>query len=127
MSTATMARAAGERSTTRRIVAYLVIRVTGAALAVLVLGHLLVTHVVTDVAGTDASFVARHWGSALWLAWDSLLLAAAVVHGTAGLWLAIEEYAGDERRRCRLHRVLLCLSAVLVCIGFYGIAHAIYD
>src|SRR5690348_12622579 len=61
------------RRHSRRMV-YVMMRLTGVLLAVLVTGHLLVTHVVTDVAGTDAGFIAKRWGSALWVTWDSLML-----------------------------------------------------
>lgn len=78
---------------------YLVVRVTGVLLAVLVSGHFAVTHIVTDVAATDASFVAQRWGSALWVAWDGLMLVCAVAHGAAGVWTAVDEYVSLGRRR----------------------------
>ncbi|MQA81567.1 MAG: succinate dehydrogenase hydrophobic membrane anchor protein [Streptosporangiales bacterium] len=109
---------------TRRAVAgYLVVRVTGVLLAVLVTGHFAVTHIVDDVAETDASFVAVRWSSALWLVWDALLLACALAHGASGVWIAVDDYATPRRRRpwrallVALTTVLFGLGAVVLVVG----------
>lgn len=109
-----------------RLTSYLLIRLTGLALAVLVIGHLAVTHVVTDVADTDAGFVARHWGSALWITWDVLMLAAALCHAGAGLWIAIDDYARTEVVRRRLRRTLIAISVALLALGTFTIARSVY-
>jgi succinate dehydrogenase hydrophobic anchor subunit len=112
-------RGAGARPTRdgRRIAAFVLVRVTGLLLAVLVLGHFALTHIVNDVAETDAAFVARRWGSVLWVTWDWLMLAAAIVHGAAGVSVAIDDYATDETRRGRYRRILIGLSAVALALG----------
>jgi succinate dehydrogenase hydrophobic anchor subunit len=101
----------------RRIASFALVRVTGLLLTILVLGHFAVTHIVNDVAETDAAFVARRWGSALWLTWDWLMLAAAIVHGAAGVSVAIDDYAADAARRGRYRRILIGLSAVALALG----------
>lgn len=110
----------------RRLGRYALIRMTGLLLSVLVLGHLVVTHVTTDVASTDASFVTRRWSSALWLAWDSTMLAAALGHAAAGIGLAVEDYLPDGRLRRGLRRGLMALTGALFVLGSYAIARAIY-
>jgi succinate dehydrogenase hydrophobic anchor subunit len=110
----------------RGLYSYLLVRLTGLVLAVLVIGHLIVTHVVTDVAGTDAGFIAKRWGSALWLAWDWLMLAAALAHAGAGVWVAIDDYSRPAARRRRMHQFLLGVLLVLFALGTFGIAKAIY-
>jgi succinate dehydrogenase hydrophobic anchor subunit len=107
-----------------RLVAYLAIRLTGLLLAVLVLGHFALTHVVTDVADADAGFIARRWSAALWIAWDWLMLAAALVHGAAGVWVAIEDYTPDLRRRRRRQVALTGACAVLLALGTLTLAIA---
>lgn len=114
-------------ATRRRLVAYIVVRLTGLLLAVLVVGHLLVTHVVTDVAGTNANFIAKRWGSALWLTWDWLMLAAALGHAGAGVWVAIDDYARSASGRRRLHRGLVLVVAALFVLGSFVIAKAVYS
>jgi succinate dehydrogenase hydrophobic anchor subunit len=101
----------------RGVATFILVRVTGLVLAVLVLGHFALTHVVNDVAETDAAFVARRWSSVLWLTWDWLMLVAAIVHGAAGVSVAIDDYATDEARRGRYRRILVGLSAAALAIG----------
>ncbi|MGH8889558.1 MAG: succinate dehydrogenase hydrophobic membrane anchor protein [Acidothermaceae bacterium] len=110
-----------------RRVTYLMMRLTGVLLAVLVTGHLVVTHVVTDVASTDASFIAKRWGSALWVTWDSLMLAAALAHAGAGVWAALDDYAHDPALRLRLRRGLVAGTVALFFFGAYVIAKAVYS
>ena len=107
-----------------RLAAFVVMRVTALLLAVLVLGHFAVTHVVTDVADTGSSFVARRWSSALWLGWDATMLATALVHAGCGLWLMIDELAATPRRRRALHAVLAAASLSLFALGCTTIALA---
>ena len=107
-----------------RLAAYVTIRLTGLLLAVLVLGHFALTHVVTDVADADAGFIARRWGTALWIAWDWLMLAAALVHGAAGVWVTIEDYTPDRGRRRRRQAALTGASAVMLALGTVTLAIA---
>ena len=73
------------RSTRGHVLTWVLVRLTGLILTVLVLGHFALTHIIYDVAETDAAFIARRWSSALWLAWDWLMLAWAILHGAAGV------------------------------------------
>ncbi len=107
-----------------RLAAFVVIRTTGVLLAVLVLGHFAVTHLVTDVAETDSSFVLRRWSSALWLAWDWTMLVAALAHAGAGLWLMIDEQAPATPLRRRLHVATATAVALLLVVGTTAITIA---
>ena len=80
------------------VVMFALMRATAVMLAVLVLGHFAVTHLVTDVAATDSSFVLRRWSSALWIAWDLTMLATALLHASCGMWLVIAEQAPAATR-----------------------------
>jgi succinate dehydrogenase hydrophobic anchor subunit len=106
-----------------RLAAFLVMRVTALALAVLVLGHFALVHVVNDVAETGSSFVLRRWSSGLWLVWDWTMLAAALAHAGAGSWLLIDEQAPARRRR-RFQAALAAVVAVLLTVGTAAIAFA---
>ena len=101
----------------RRLMAWVLVRVTGVLLSVLVLGHFAMTHIITDVSDTGTSFIARRWSSAVWLVWDGLLLLCALVHGASGVWVAIEDYATSPTRRRLAQRGLMLLSTVLFVIG----------
>ena len=100
-----------------RAVAYLVVRVTGALLAVLVLGHFALTHVVEDVADTGSAFIGRRWASAFWLLWDWAMLGAAFAHAGAGVWVVIDDHTPDPRRRRARRRLLVAACGVLWLIG----------
>lgn len=101
---------------------YVAVRVTGVLLSVLVLGHFAVTHFVTDVARDNASFVARRLSSALWIAWDSVMLAAALAHGAIGVRVAVRDYSSSPRRRRAATRVLAAGVVVVFVIGVAAIA-----
>lgn len=100
----------------RGLLTWLVVRVTGLLLAVLVIGHFAVTHIVTDVADTGSAFVAERWRSAVVLGWDWLMLAAAVLHGAAGLRLIVVEYAGPRRVRL-VSAALFAVSVAMLLLG----------
>ena len=100
-----------------RLAASVAVRVTGLALAVLVLGHFTLTHIVTDVADADAGYIARRWGSALWLVWDWTLLATALFHGAAGTWIAVEDYSPDPLERRRRQLALAAVTVVMLVLG----------
>lgn len=102
--------------TRSRIAGYLVVRATGVLLAVLVTGHFAVTHIVNDVATTDASFIAQRWSSALWVTWDALLLGCALLHGASGVWVAVDDYVTPRRRR-PWRAALVVLTATLFALG----------
>jgi succinate dehydrogenase hydrophobic anchor subunit len=100
-----------------RVLSFVMVRLTGLFLTVLVLGHFGLTHIVTDVAETDSSFIARRWSSAVWLTWDWLLLFMAILHGAAGVWVVIDDYTPDLARRRRRRRALVIVSALALVIG----------
>jgi succinate dehydrogenase hydrophobic anchor subunit len=106
-----------DRTERRRALAFVVIRLSGVLLAVLALGHFAMTHIVNDVAETDAQFIAERWRSALWITWDVTMLLAAFVHGVAGVWTAIADHTPDRNARRRRQRGVAALGVALVAVG----------
>jgi len=109
-----------------RLFTYVLLRVTGLVLSVLVFGHFAVTHFVTDVARDDSAFVARRFSSVLWIAWDATMLAAALAHGAAGVRLALADYSADVGRRRLLERSVMSFTVVLFVLGVVAIARAVH-
>jgi succinate dehydrogenase / fumarate reductase membrane anchor subunit len=105
-------------------VSFVVMRTTAVLLAVLVLGHFAVTHVANDVAATGAGFALRRWSSALWLAWDATMLAAALIHAGCGIWLVIGERASTPKQRKVLHLGLVVTTTAVFAVGVTAIAVA---
>ncbi|HLH58070.1 MAG TPA: hypothetical protein VKV33_02855 [Streptosporangiaceae bacterium] len=105
--------AAGVR---RQALPYLLVRLTGLLLAVLVCGHFVIMHFANDVAATNASFIAKRWSQGLWVAWDWLMLAAGLLHGAIGMSTALRDYASGRRRRI-LRTLLIGVTAGLFVFG----------
>ncbi|MDH4281328.1 MAG: hypothetical protein OEV36_01625 [Myxococcales bacterium] len=110
--------------TQSRFVAFVLIRLTALILAVLVLGHFAVTHLLTDVAETNSNFVARRWSEALWLAWDAVMLVFALVHVGSGMWLMIDERVPSRGSRRRLYAATTAGIGALGSVGIAAIAVA---
>jgi succinate dehydrogenase hydrophobic anchor subunit len=101
---------------------WLLIRLTGLLLSVLVLGHLLAVHLLTDVAHTTSSFVLRRWSTALWVGWDGTMLTAALAHGAAGVWMVVRDHTQPGPRRRAALIALLLTTLALAALGWYTIA-----
>jgi succinate dehydrogenase hydrophobic anchor subunit len=101
---------------------WLLIRLTGLLLSVLVLGHLLAVHLLTDVAHTTSSFVLRRWSTALWVGWDGTMLTAALAHGAAGVWTVARDHTQAGPRRRAVLIALLLTTLALAGLGWYTIA-----
>jgi succinate dehydrogenase / fumarate reductase membrane anchor subunit len=89
-------------------------RMSGLALVVLVIGHLVIMNVVDGgVQRIDFGFVAGRWASPFWRTWDLATLWLAELHGTNGLRTVINDYAVRDTTRFWL-KMLLYASACLV-------------
>ena len=124
ISTAASAPARPRRLVRRGLFGWLLVRLTGLLLTVLVIGHFALTHIVTDVAQTGSAYVASRWGSALVVGWDWLMLASAVLHGAVGLRVVVGDYAGPSLRRA-LVPLLVVLSVAMVALGSWTIARVL--
>ena len=107
-----------------RLVAFVLIRLTALVLTVLVLGHFAVTHLLTDVAETNSSFVVKRWSEALWVAWDAIMLVFALAHVGCGLWLMIDERVPSGGTRQRLYAAMTAGIGALASVGIAAIAVA---
>ena len=106
---------ARQRSKTNfELYAWVFMRLSGLALVVLVLGHLLIMNVLDGgVQRINFAFVAGRLSSPFWRTWDLLMLWLAELHGTNGLRTVIDDYAERAQTRFWL-KMLLYSSAVLV-------------
>ncbi len=109
-----------------RKLSYIALRTTGLMLAVLALGHFLITHITNDVAETDSSFVISRWSSTLWVVWDVLLLTSALIHAFAGLALVVYDYSKNSKSRLRTLQLLSIFVFVLLVTGLMFMAVSLY-
>ena len=101
--------------------AWLLIRMTGLMLSVLVLGHLVAVHLLTDVARTTSSFVLRRWSTGLWVVWDGCMLTAALAHGAVGVYAVLRDHVRPGTRRTAAALALAVISLILAGLGWYTI------
>ncbi|MBM7770165.1 succinate dehydrogenase / fumarate reductase membrane anchor subunit [Actinokineospora baliensis] len=104
------------------MVSWVFMRVSGLALIVLVLGHLLIMNILDGgVHRINFAFVAGRWSSPFWQVWDLLMLWLAEIHGGNGLRTVINDYARKDSTRFWL-KIMLYVSMVLILfLGTYVI------
>lgn len=100
------------------MIAWLFMRISGAILVVLIFVHLYVNLVAGDgISGIDFGFVAGKWASPIWQIWDLTMLWLAMLHGTNGIRVIINDYAEKNSTRMWLKGVLYTSTVVIVVLG----------
>ncbi|MFC3298553.1 succinate dehydrogenase [Arthrobacter agilis] len=100
------------------MIAWLFMRISGAILVVLIFVHLYVNLVAGDgISGIDFGFVAGKWASPVWQIWDLTMLWLAMLHGTNGIRVIINDYAEKNSTRMWLKGVLYTSTVVIVVLG----------
>jgi succinate dehydrogenase membrane anchor subunit len=93
------------------------IRISGIALIFLVIIHLLVMHVTTDVACTTFQFVAARYANPLWRLFDWLLLTLALLHGMNSLRVVVDDYIRSSTWRVGILSALAVLTLIFFMLG----------
>jgi succinate dehydrogenase / fumarate reductase membrane anchor subunit len=97
-------------------------RLSGLALIVLVLGHLLIMNILDGgVHRINFGFVAGRWASPFWQVWDLAMLWLAQLHGGNGLRTVINDYARKDSTRFWLQALLAVSMVLIVGLGSYVI------
>jgi succinate dehydrogenase / fumarate reductase, membrane anchor subunit len=94
-------------------------RLSGLALVLLVLGHMLIMHVLVELTGSeiDFAFVQSRWGTPFWRIYDLLMLVLAFVHGANGARVVVSDYITHRTTRSLLIGLLLVASAAWLLLG----------
>ncbi|GCE48331.1 succinate dehydrogenase / fumarate reductase membrane anchor subunit [Thermosporothrix hazakensis] len=92
-------------------------RISGILLVFLVIGHITLTHVTTDVACTTYSFVAARYANPFWRLYDWLLLTLGLTHGVNGLRVVIDDYVRHPQARLALQGLAAVLLLVFFMLG----------
>jgi succinate dehydrogenase / fumarate reductase membrane anchor subunit len=100
-------------------------RISGLALVVLALLHVVIMHVVNTVDEINYAFVADRWNSPFWKVYDFLLLTLALLHGINGARLSIEDYVRSSGWRVVAHTTLWMIALIFMIIG--GLAIVTFD
>ena len=93
---------------------YLFMRLTGVALLLLAVGHMMIQHVLNDVHNLTLAFVQAQWSSWGWRAYDLLLLIFAISHGFNGLRTVLEDYVHNTTTVRVIRWVLLVILIITI-------------
>ena len=105
--------------------AWLFMRLSGVAMLILAVGHMVIQHVLNSSTNLTLQFVAVQWSSWGWKAYDILLLWMAIPHGIRGLYNILSDYVHNPGLR-RLTGGLLALF-VLATVIWATIAMILFD
>ena len=102
--------------------AWVFMRISGLALVILVLGHLLIMNILDGgVHRINFAFVAGRWSSPFWQFWDLAMLWLTQLHGGNGLRTVINDYARKDGTRFWLKVLLVTSMALIMALGSYVI------
>lgn len=105
--------------------AFLFMRLSGIALLVLAVGHLLIQHVLSSSTSLTLQIVADTWNNWGWKAYDMLLLIFAITHGFNGLRNVLEDYIHNRQRVKVVNAILLVF--MIITIAWSAVAIAAFD
>ncbi len=100
-------------------------RLSGVALIVLAIGHMMIQHVLNDVHSLTLEFVQQQWQSWGWRTYDLFLLVFAISHGFNGLRVILEDYIHSPGTVRALRWFLLIVTVVT--IAWSAVAIATFD
>ncbi|MBP2217345.1 succinate dehydrogenase hydrophobic membrane anchor subunit [Arthrobacter sp. CAN_C5] len=100
------------------LMAWLFMRWSGALLLILIFVHLFVNLVLGEgIQQIDFAFVAGKWANPFWQWFDLIMLWLAMLHGTNGLRVIINDYTGAARTRLVLKTLLAICTATIIVLG----------
>ncbi len=98
---------------------WLFMRLSGVALLLLAVGHMVIMHLINNVDQMNYAFVAARWQSWFWRGYDLLLLTLAMIHGVAGMRVICTDYIHEPGRlRAALGAIYLFCGG-LMALGLY--------
>jgi succinate dehydrogenase / fumarate reductase membrane anchor subunit len=93
-------------------------RISGVILVFLVLIHLFIMHLVdSGVERVNFVFVAERWDNVGWKTFDWAMLVLAVLHGTNGARVVLDDYVRRPGLRTAIKGSLYAVAAILTIMG----------
>ena len=99
------------------LASWVFMRVSGVVLLGLALGHLWIMHIQHGVDQIDYDFVARRWSLVLWRGYDLSMLLLALLHGTNGLRIILDDMIRSATVRRWSIRILYAVTLILIVLG----------
>jgi len=97
--------------------AWMFMRISGVALLVLALGHLLVMHIINNVDNIDFRFVAERYATPFWRTYDLVMLWLALIHGLNGIRTLLGDYVRPQGWRVFSLAALYVLGFIVLALG----------
>jgi succinate dehydrogenase / fumarate reductase membrane anchor subunit len=108
----------GRRPSSLEVWSWFFMRISGIILVFLVLIHLFIMHVMeSGVERVSWEFVAARWQNVGWKTFDWVMLFLALLHGSNGLRVVIEDYVRSPGKRAFIKGTLYMLTSVLMIMG----------
>ena len=92
-------------------------RVSGLILLFLALGHLVLMHLIHNVDEINYTFVAGRYAGWFWRSYDLLMLVLAMIHGTNGTRILVDDYVHAPIWRRLALSVLYLVCGGLLLLG----------
>lgn len=94
--------------------AFLFMRLSGAFLLILAVGHMMIQHVLNSSQNLTLEFVAKQWSHWGWKAYDMFLLVFAITHGFNGLRQVLEDYIHNVKLMRAINWFLVVFAIVTI-------------
>ncbi len=99
------------------LVMWFFMRLSGVLLLVLVLGHLGIMHLMTDIHNIDFLFIADRYKTPLWRIYDLFILMLALLHGLNGVRTVIDDYVHQKGWRVLALSLLFTITFAFAVVG----------
>jgi succinate dehydrogenase / fumarate reductase, membrane anchor subunit len=110
--------AASRRPSSSEVWWWFFMRISGVVLVFLVLIHVYIMHLIGEgVERVNFAFVARRWDNVGWKTFDWVMLVLAVLHGTNGLRIVIDDYVRKPGVRTAIKGSLYAVAGILMIMG----------
>jgi succinate dehydrogenase / fumarate reductase, membrane anchor subunit len=109
---------AEKRPSSFEVWSWFFMRISGVVLVFLVLIHLYVMHIIgAGVERVDFAFVSERWAHVGWKTFDWIMLFLALLHGTNGLRIVVDDYVRSPGKRTTIKSALYLATFVLLIMG----------
>jgi succinate dehydrogenase / fumarate reductase membrane anchor subunit len=96
---------------------WLFLRVSGLALVVLALRHMVIMHLLNNVGSIDYQFVVRRYATPFWPTYDLVMLWLAMAHGLLGARVVLGDYILSRGWRVAALSVMWLLGFIFLALG----------
>lgn len=99
------------------LVSWFFMRVSGGLLVIFALVHIIFVHYVHGVEQINFKLVANRWATPTWRTFDIVLLTLALMHGSNGVRILVDDYIQNKGWRTIAISGLYTLAFFLIVLG----------